>query len=610
MHRLFNFWLVRFALSVLLTVIIAASHAASAPQTLVLKNPASMVDLWPAVSILRDPNGTLTVNDILGMPESFAVPQSAYATLGLRQKVVWLRVPVVVQVAIDSSIPAIATQASGPWILDFDYALLNRIDVYVTADGNVTQRAVLGNAQPIAQRPLQSRSHATPLNLQPGANHVLFLRVETIGAMILPATLSHFSAFHARAINEQILQGLLTSLGLCLLLYSLLQWVSLRESLYIKYSLLICGSVLFSVHFFGLGEMYLWRDNLWLEKHLAGITALLASCGTALFIEDILGKDMSRHLRFATKSLASVLALAALAHALDWIDIYAVSIVMSALGLLPSLMGVPGAITRIRRGDSVGTYFLLAWVGYFIASVVMVGVVRGYVGANFWTMHAFQIGATFDMLIFMRIAVLRSTATHLTAELANRERAALHSLAHSDPLTGLLNRRGLNTALSAALHNCAPEKLLAVYMLDLDGFKQVNDQFGHDVGDELLEIVGSRLRSTVRADDGIARLGGDEFVVIANGLQNDSQAVELGSKLLETLRLPFALSHQTCQVSVTIGYVLAPLDGQNAEALLKQADAAMYTGKQSGRNCLRRGTHQPDQQPALPVAGSHLSPTV
>ena len=150
----------------------------------------------------------------------------------------------------------------------------------------------------------------------------------------------------------------------------------------------------------------------------------------------------------------------------------------------------------------------------------------------------------------------------------------------------------------------------SVYMLDLDGFKQVNDQFGHDVGDQLLEIVGSRLRSTVRADDGIARLGGDEFVVMANGLQNDSQAVELGNKLLETLRLPFALSHQTCQVSVTIGYVLAPLDGQNAEALLKQADAAMYTGKQSGRNCLRRGTHQPDQQPALPVAGSHLSPNV
>ena len=126
-------------------------------------------------------------------------------------------------------------------------------------------------------------------------------------------------------------------------------------------------------------------------------------------------------------------------------------------------------------------------------------------------------------------------------------------------------------------------------MLDLDGFKLVNDQFGHDVGNELLEIVASRLRATVRAGDGIARLGGDEFVVLAGGLQSDEQAIELGTKLLHAISLPFALSQNQCSVSVTIGYTLAPLDGREAETLLKQADAAMYAGKQRGRNCLRRG---------------------
>ncbi len=590
--NLCRFWSAcRLSLSALLAAISLTSLAAPSqpPPPLVLNDPKATVDVWPAISILRDPEGKLTIDDVLAAPEKFAAPQSSHATLGLRQKVVWLRVPVVAGgTRAATQAQATTNEASQQWILDIDYNLLNRVDVHLASNAQVVQHAVLGNSQPEAERPLRSRSHAVPLILQPGVTYTLLLRVDTGGSMILPITLSNPSTFHRRAIAEQMLQGLLISLGLCLMAYSLLQWASLRENLYIKYALLIFASVLFSVHFFGIGELYVWTDNDWIEKHLAGISALIASCGTALFIEDVLAQDMGRRLRQATKILAGLLAFAAFAHALDWIDIHGVSVIMSTLGLLPSLLGVPGAITRMRRGDSVGLYFLLAWVGYFAASAVMVGVVKGYVGVTFWTMHAFQIGATFDMLIFMRIATLRSTAVHMAAQRAAQENAALHSLAHTDPLTGLLNRRGLNTTLTLALHNCAPEKILAVYMLDLDRFKLVNDQFGHNVGDELLEIVASRLLATMRAGDGIARLGGDEFVVTAGGLQSDAQATELGVKLLTALQEPFALSQHTCNVGVTIGYALAPIDGHHAETLLKLADAAMYAGKQSGRNCMRR----------------------
>ncbi len=579
----------RCAVTVLLFTASLSSLAAPTAAPLILKDADAIVDVWPAMTILPDPEGKLTVDDVLATPTRFTAPQSAYASLGLQQKVVWLRVPVLLPASANA-------QTSDRWILDIDYSLLNRVDVYVATAGQVVQHALLGNAQPLAQRPIRSRSHAVPLTLQPEVQYTLLLRVETIGAMILPITLSKLSAFHGHALNEQMLQGLLTSLALCLLFYSLLQWFSLREHLYLKYALLILSSALFSVHFFGIGELYLWTGSHWIEKHMAGISALMAACGTALFIEDVLGPDMSRRLRQTTKILAAVLALAALAHALDWIDINSVSVVMSTLGLMPSLLGVPGAIARIRRGDNVGSYFLLAWIGYFVTSAVMVGVVKGHIGANFWTMHSFQFGATFDMLMFLRIAVLRSTAVHLAAQRATQENATLHSLAHTDPLTGLLNRRGLNTTLNAALHDCTRDKLLAVYMLDLDAFKLVNDQFGHDVGDELLEIVASRLRATMRTGDGIARLGGDEFVVLAGGLQSEAQAQELGGKLLDAIGEPFALSQHTCHVGVTIGFTLAPLDGLHAETLLKLADGAMYAGKQNGRNCLRRGVATVGQQ--------------
>ena len=595
MPRLFNpVTVIKLALSLLLIATSMTSLAVPAQKPLVLANPAAIVDLWPVVTMLHDPEGKLTISEVLPAADRFSTPQSAYATLGMRKKVVWLNVPILVP-RVNAGPVTVADQViaemntTEQWILDIDYTLLNRIDVYLATDGRVVQQALLGNSQPVAQRPILSRSHAVPIELRPGVTYTLLLRVETVGAMILPLTLSKLSAFHGRAIDEQILQGLLTSLGLCMLLYSLLQWHSLRENLYLKYSLQVLGSLLFTVHFFGLGELYLWTDNMWFERHMAGVSTLLAVCGTALFIEDVLGPDMSRRLRRAMKFLAIMLALIAVAHAIDWMDIHAVSVVLGSIGLLPALLGIPGAFARMRRRDSVGAFFLLAWIFYFFGRAVTLGIVTGQIGVNFWTMHMSQFGAAIDMLIFMRIAILRSAAVHAAATRATQEHATLHSLAHTDPLTTLLNRRGLNTTLTAALHNCEPDKLLAVYMLDLDGFKLVNDQFGHDVGDELLEIVASRLRATVRAGDGIARLGGDEFVVLAGGLQSDQQAVDLGAKLLDAISLPFALSRHQCSVSVTIGYMLAPLDGRDAETLLKQADAAMYAGKQSGRNCLRRG---------------------
>lgn len=574
----FNHPLLSFLLALLLAACATVARAElRVPAALQLDAATASVEAWPAVSLFSDPTRQASLEDVLAQRDRFAAPAAAYATLGMGRDVVWLRLPL-----------RLGEGAGREWILDIDYTLLNRVDVYVLAGDRTLQHAVLGNVQPFAARPLASRSHAMPLQLADAGEVELLMRVDTGGARILPITLSRPAAFHARAVNEQMLQGMLTCLGLGLLLYSLLQWSSLRENLYLKYALLVFFSVLFSVHFFGIGEMYIWTDLAWPERHLAGVTSLMAAFATALFVEDALGSDMGGVLRRAIRVVAAVLAAAAVAHSLDWIDIHMVGIFMSTLGLAPALMGLPGAIAKARRGDSVGVYFILAWVGYFIASAIMVGVVRGRFDVSFLSMHSFQFGATLDMLIFMRIAVLRSTAKHQAAKRAASERDALHSLAHSDPLTGLLNRRGLNEALATALPRSSGNSLVALYVLDLDRFKPVNDQYGHDVGDELLLVVAQRLRASVRQGDAVARFGGDEFVVMAGGLANETQASELGQKLLEAFAAPFALSQQTCRIGVTIGYALAPLDGADAAALLKVADASMYAGKQGGRNLVTR----------------------
>ena len=568
------------ALRRLALALVLACFSSVSPAALVLDDHAARIQAWPAVTVLTDADGSLSLVQVLAAPpERFVVPRTAYATLGLSDEVVWLRVPM--------TVPA---EAREPRILDIDYPLLNRVDAYLVHDGRLVQQALLGNLQPFAQRPIASRSHAFELELQPGRSYDLLLRVQTRSARILPITINTLSAFHSRAVNEQMLQGLLAGLGLCLVIYSLIQWRSLRERLYLKYAVLTFGSVLFSVAQFGIGAQYLWTDRLWFEFYVPGIAALMAAGGTFLFIEEVLaGPDMNRYFSRLMKGGAAFLLVVAVVYALGWIDVHLVSLVVGTLGLAPALLGMPGAIARLRRGDSVGGYFLVAWLGYFVTTAVMVGLIKARIGVSVWSMHSFQIGATLDMLIFMHVIGLRARAAKAEARNATRERDDLRSLAQTDSLTGLPNRRGLHARLTAALPLCTPEHLLAIYMIDLDGFKQVNDQHGHDTGDELLIAVAQRLRASVRSSDVVARVGGDEFVVLAHGPHNDQQAQDLGQQLLKAFAEPFELHQQRCSVGLTIGYVLAPQDGLDALDLLKRADSAMYAGKQSGKNCLRRG---------------------
>ena len=558
----------------------ASVQAQPAPLQLQAQQPAA--GLWQALQMLPDPEQRYTAQDLLQGGPAFGPMPPTQGTLGVRAEPVWLRIPL-----------ELAASAPGRWVLDIDYAPLQRIDLVLASGGRIVQQAALGSHVPFAQRPLPTRSHAVGLELQPGVAYELLLRVQTQGAMVLPLRLSPPAMHAEHALREQMLQGLLTGLALCLWIYSLAQWINQREVLFLQYTLLISGSLLFSLHFFGVGAQYLWGGLPWFEQHASGMSALMATCGSFLFIGQALaaGNPRNRLMR-AMRWGAAGTALLALAFALDLFDTRVLAAIVSVLGLVPALMGIPGAVARMRQGDAVGGTLLLAWLVYFVATATVIGVIRGWVPVNFWTLHSFQFGATLDMLLFMRVLGLRSKALRLAAENARTERDTLHWLAHTDPLTNLPNRRGMQEALSNALRLCCHEQQLAVYLLDLDGFKPVNDEHGHDVGDELLVAVARRLQGHVRATDLVARLGGDEFVVVASALESPAQAHDLANKLLDAFHSPFTLSSTKVQVGLTIGYALAPLDAYDATSLLKLADAAMYQGKQNGKFRVQRSTEQ------------------
>ena len=168
----------------------------------------------------------------------------------------------------------------------------------------------------------------------------------------------------------------------------------------------------------------------------------------------------------------------------------------------------------------------------------------------------------------------------------NEER--IRQLAYYDSLTGLPNRRLLEDRLSVAVaHAQRHQQELAVLFIDLDRFKRINDSLGHDIGDKLLASIAERLSSTLRPHDTIARMGGDEFVAIINDLPSPNTAVQIALRMLELLQNPAHIQGHDLLVTVSIGISIFPSDGRDSATLLRNADAAMYRAKGSGRNAIQ-----------------------
>ncbi|EIL97432.1 MAG: diguanylate cyclase [Rhodanobacter thiooxydans] len=181
-------------------------------------------------------------------------------------------------------------------------------------------------------------------------------------------------------------------------------------------------------------------------------------------------------------------------------------------------------------------------------------------------------------------ALLQFVSTQIAAAIERKKTATqLQYLAQHDQLTNLPNRGLFHDRLGTALARARREQQqLAVLYLDLDQFKLVNDNHGHDVGDLLLREVAARISRCVRESDTIGRIGGDEFVVLLNDTGQADHAVAVAAKICAALRQPFELAGGRLQVSASIGIALYPDHGEDARQLLRRADEAMYDAKRQG----------------------------
>ncbi len=170
---------------------------------------------------------------------------------------------------------------------------------------------------------------------------------------------------------------------------------------------------------------------------------------------------------------------------------------------------------------------------------------------------------------------------------AKEAEAIITHMAYHDGLTKLPNRRSYSDRLNACIAESKQNGyMFAMLYLDMDRFKYINDSLGHLVGDELLQLIGERLSDTVRKDDYVARIGGDEFNILLPNTNREA-AIELAEHILEQFRVPFIVGQYELFITTSIGMSIFPYDGEDAQLLLKNADAALYRAKEQGKNKLK-----------------------
>jgi two-component system, sensor histidine kinase LadS len=424
--------------------------------------------------------------------------------------------------------------------------------------------------------------------------------------------------------EENLALGVVYGIIAALLLYNLFIFFSLRDSAYFWYVLTTAGALLMILSMSGHGFQYLWPDNpvpFWLDRiTLPSLWGFCACRFTQCLMQTRSHVRWAHHLlSFACVCYVIAVTLEGLGqrHTAAWI------IALLSLTSIPAALG--SALIRWRQG-----YFpaLLYLCGYgLILGSISLALLRatGIVQPATWNAYVFPLSVAAESILFSfalayriqtlkqekaealeqadrektaRLAQMQGSADELqnavklrTAELAQanqrlseRERELQHA-AHHDPLTELPNRRYLVERCELALAQARrSNEATALLLIDLDHFKPINDKYGHDAGDLMLQSIAQRLREHVRAGDAVARLGGDEFAVLICGGDAEQHARDIASRLLEELAKPVTYGAERLTVTISIGVALYPQHASNFTTLYKAADQMLYKVKSRGRS--------------------------
>ena len=553
------------------------------------------------VSYLRDAGGKLDAQGAMAASARFRPLPMRTVNFGFSSAAYWLHL----------SVHSLAAQPATVYF-SVGQPTLDDVQLYVFARGRLQQVERSGDLLPAARHPVDAARPVLPLQLQPGEDYELYVRVASrMGALLIPMAFeSERDITHATRRNL-LFNGAFTGAVAALLLYNLFLYAALRQSAYIYYVLLLPCAYFALVTLDGFGAWMLFPDSPWLANQGLALFGSLALVLNALYARALLHTSGIRwldRLLLGTAALAGLNALVGLTLPAVMLSGWSYRCLFAMMFAVPAIGALAGAVSALR-GHPQARFYLLAQLAGWCAALTFALTVLGALRYSPVVRPALLLGGSAQMLLFSlaladhiralqwakrraentarrvletRTQELERSVEERTRELDEARRRAEH-LATTDALTGVYNRRGLLPLLQQAIERAAREGApLSLISFDLDHFKRVNDEFGHAEGDRALCQLVNLTRQLVRATDLFGRTGGEEFTLMVNVARE--QALQLAERLRLHIETHLRAGDSQRQVTASFGVVGLSRRLATLEALQLAADAALYRAKNRGRN--------------------------
>ena len=608
----------RLVCCAVLTFLLCHAFPTSA-DTLPLTSDVTRVQLGPYVDYLEDPSGTLTIKQVRGPSSLWQDSRQDVLNFGYSASAYWLR----------AGLTQADTQPQ-TYLLEVAYPVLDHVEVYIFENGAQVAYYSMGDQQPYRQRPVDHSHFLVPVIVRPAVDTAVYLRVMSTSAVQIPLNLTQELAMVEINYNQGMIRALYYGAMLVMAVYNLLVFFAIRDINYLYYVLVVVSIMTLLAGIQGLTFKYLWPNTPELNDSILIVALSNAVIFSALLFRSFLDTSATRPRLDKIMLVVAILPLFTMATAfhLPYRPLIQATIVLSVAGILA---GFWAAVVRWRDGLEAARYLNLAWSFVLAGGIVFAFNKLGFLPRNVFTENVMQIAtATQALLLSFALAYrmnsereLREKAEQASAAAQNalldqqikanedldrlvQSRAAelqeanerLAALGATDSLTGLLNRRAFEERLlveyERAHRNQSP---IAVLMIDLDHFKQINDNCGHLFGDLCLTQAAQSIQASLgRAADVVARYGGEEFIVMLPDT-DVAGATSIGQTMLKALA-GMVVENGTYSVTLTASIGVAahvPRSTSDREELLKEADRYLYMAKGNGRNRIERQPVAPPQ---------------
>lgn len=497
-------------------------------------------------------------------------------SLGIGVKPVWMKFSVSNNHGVQS---AYRLSIETPWL---DY-----IDTWLVEDNQVSRHIVGGDGIPFEQRPMPYRFYAFEHQFSTGVTDV-YIRIQSEGPLAVPIHFSSKEHATKRDISSAYEYGILYGIIFALALYNLVLFIFIRQKEYGLYSLYLFGFALNSLSYTGQLHTLITVDfgplfQDWLDIFLM-ITYSIAGLHFARTLLDT--KSDSPALDKLVIKVTTILPFAMLIGLLLQQLLFSMAIAFLLNTGFVTLFIAMG-VCALKANRPFAKIFLLSSVTAAVCITISTLAVAGFfIPYNDFTFKAIEIGMTFEAFVLAAILAKQF-------RMAKMDKLIAESYARTDALTNINNRRGFQEATVPIWHSIVRiGRDASIVLIDLDSFKRINDQNGHDAGDTILKNIANCIAQTIRKADITARWGGEEFIIFLPETSREQAAVqaERVRKAIEALRSD--IGHTHLRVTASFG-VAGSLDNQfndeklsdnSFEVMIKSADEALYLAKNNGKN--------------------------